>query len=115
LRGPHELEHLRVGQLLDAPLAALRLVVEHHRAVAKRDVVLANGGEAIGLVLLGVPLRADAKEATVEQLDGAGQHTLARHLVERQVARGALDSGNEPLLVAHLAVGDRADHGALAL
>ena len=46
---------------------------------------LADRGEAVGVVLLGVRLAADAEEAQLEQAHRTRQYALARHAVEADV------------------------------
>ncbi len=83
-----DLVHLAVDDRLDAPLAALRRVVEQQRAVVEQlHVTLVDRREPVALVLDGVVLAADAEEAAVEQPHGAGEHALARHPFARRGAR----------------------------
>ena len=58
-------------------LGALGLVVEDRRAALDPQVALAQRGEPVGLVLVGVALAADAEEPEVEQPHGAGEHAVA--------------------------------------
>jgi hypothetical protein len=86
----HDLTDLRVDHRGHPPLAALARIVEHQRVADHGDLVPAHGGQAVGLVLLGVGLRADPEEAPVEQPHRAGQHPLAGQLL-------ALEVGGHPL------------------
>ena len=86
----HHLRHLRVADGLEPALAALGLVVEGHHVALHGHVALAHRRDPVGVVLLGVVLRADPEEAAVEQPRGAGQRALARHAVARQVPLDAL-------------------------
>jgi hypothetical protein len=76
---------LRIADRLHTALAALRGEVEDHLPVLDRDVLAPHGGQPVALVGLGVLLAADPEEAEVEQTHSAGQGTLARHSVPRQV------------------------------
>ena len=85
------LEQLGVGDLLDPSLPALGREVEDGRVAVHAHVVLPQGREAEGAVLLRVRLAADAEERLVEQAGGGRERLLARELVAAEVlARPAL-------------------------
>src|SRR4051794_37074941 len=84
---------LGVDDVADLALAVLGRVVEDDEAVDQADVVLAHRRQAIGLVLDGVVLGADAEEAAVEQAHGGGEHALAAQVVVVGALEVALDAG----------------------
>ena len=81
----HDPVDLGVRHRLHALLVAFGHVGKDDRVRrGERHVFLAHGRQAEGLVLFGVGLAAYAKEAQVEQAQGAGQHPLAREVAGRQ-------------------------------
>ena len=84
-----DLADVRVDERLDLLLSSFGLVVERDQATfPDRHVALLHRRQPVGLVLLGVVLAADPEEAPVEQPDGTGEHTLARHPGQFDVSRG---------------------------
>ena len=79
--------HIAVADRLDPALPALGRKVEDDLAVADRDVLAEDRGDAVALVRFRVELAADPEEAQVEEADGAGEGPLAGHPLPRQVAR----------------------------
>src|SRR3546814_10845676 len=83
--GHDDLPHVRVVDLAHPALTALGVVVEHERVASHLDVALAQRGQPVGVVLLGVGLAAYAEEAEIQEPRRRRQDALARHDVERQV------------------------------
>ena len=67
-------------------LAALAAELEAQGRAVDVDVLVAQGGQAEGVVLLGVLLVADADQRRLEELDDGRQHLLAPQAALRQVA-----------------------------
>ena len=77
-RSPLDRGRVLVGDRLDASLPRLRREVEDQLAVVDRHVLSQHRRQTVGLVALGVVLRADAKEAEIEQSHRTREHALAR-------------------------------------
>ena len=70
----HDLRDAGVDDGLSAFLAALGGVVEDNQVTGDCDVLAQHRGQAVGAVVLGVGLAADAEEAEVQQAEGGSEH-----------------------------------------
>ena len=103
---------LGVDDRLDAPLAALRRIVEDEHAVPRElDVLPLERREPVAAMLVGVLLAAHTEEAAIKQPDGTGKLAPLPSLAQvcrgsrAQVRQGARECEHlvELLLVAALA------------
>src|SRR5205085_8161808 len=79
LEGDWVLDHL------GPPHPSLRRIIEYDCRRLKRDVLLADRGEADASVVVCVLLAADPEHPDVEQAHGAGQNLLKAHLIALQI------------------------------
>jgi len=79
----HDARELRVVHGDAVELAALAAELEFHARAAHLHVAVAHGGEAEGVVLLGIALVADANRGALEE-----PHDERQHLAARQPGKG---------------------------
>ena len=109
----HNAREAAVVEVDDVALAALALEFEADRRAFDIDVLVAQRGEAVGVIFLRVLLVADADEGGFEQAHDGGEHLLARQAGKGEVLFDALaDDGQRfaeelhafvLVFVAHLA------------
>ena len=76
-----------IGKRDVAFLTGLGNVVEDHRAVLDRDVLLVDRCQPVAVVGLGIRLAADPEEAKIKKPEGGAQCTLVRHPFQLQILR----------------------------
>src|SRR6185437_5220685 len=75
-QAPDDRAHLILGYRLFALLGPLGRILEHQLAMGKRDVLLPDGGQAEGAVLLRVLLAARPEEPEIDQADRSRENPV---------------------------------------
>src|SRR5690349_10596085 len=75
-QAPDDRAHLILGHRLLALLGPLGRILEHQLALAQRDVLLPDGGQAEGAVLLRVLLAARPEEPEIDQADRSRENPV---------------------------------------
>src|SRR6185312_12406327 len=75
-QAPDDRAHLILGYRLFALLGPLGRILEHQLAMVQRDVLLPDGGQAEGAVLLRVLLAARPEEPEIDQADRSRENPV---------------------------------------
>ena len=82
----HDRQRVVVGDLLDSPLSGLRGEVKDELALANGHVLAQHRRQPVGLVALGVVIRADTEEPEVEQPHRASENALSREVLRPKLS-----------------------------
>src|ERR1700691_1521110 len=94
-QAPHHGAHLVLGYRLLAMLGALGGILEYELPLGERDVLLPDGGQAEGTVLVRVLLAPRAEEAKIDQPDSGRKDSFPGQAAGAQVLTDLLAYGRQ--------------------